>query len=185
MYQNVVVQHLHITQRGLGGHEAQLCQFSGGIVNEHQKRAALAASLKPIMGAAIYLDQLAKPGATLTYWMGTHDATTLGFPVTGGDHELPGTFNGQMHAVQLDQLLASQRRAEVAVMCANQLDDRGTESFIKPVIRSAAAFLADQPGQTFPLITLGQPSRLTCTDVYLLCCLLLADFALFQSIQYL
>jgi len=166
-------------------HEAQLCQFPGGIVNEHQQRAALAAHLKPFMGVAIYLDQLAKPSPTFTYWMGTHSTTTLGFPVTGGDHELPCAFDGQMHAVQLIQLLASQRRAEVAVMCPNQLNGRGTESFIEPAIRSVAAFLADQPDQTFPLITLGQPSHLTGTDVHLLRCLLLADFTLFQSIQYL
>ncbi len=137
------------------------------------------------MGAAIYLDQLAKPGTTFTYRMGTHATTTSGFPVTAGDHELPGAFDGQLYAVQLNQLLASQRWAKVAVMCANQRNGRSTERFIEPSIRSVAAFLADQPGQTFLLITPGQPSHLTGTDIHLLRRLLLADFALFQSIQYL
>jgi len=47
-----------VALRALAGHEAKLHQLARRIVDKHQKRAGLAASLKPAMFAAVDLDQL-------------------------------------------------------------------------------------------------------------------------------
>lgn len=60
VHQDMIVERMHIAQRSFGRHKTQLRQPPGGIVNEYQQRAIVAAPLKPIVGAAVYLDQPAK-----------------------------------------------------------------------------------------------------------------------------
>ena len=145
MCQNVVVQHPHVAQRGLGGHEAQLRQLAGGIIDEHQQRAALAAPFKPVVGAAVDLDHLAKPSATLAHGVRAHRAAAPGFPITGPHHQLAGALDGQPDVVQFGELLVGQRRAEVAVMCADQLDGLGTDGSSSRRFEALPRFLLAKP----------------------------------------
>lgn len=151
----------------LGRHEAQLRQFPAGIVYEYQQRAVWAAPFKPVVRAAIYLNKFAKPGATFAHGVRAHRATTPGFPIAGLHHHLAGALDGQPDAVQLGEFLVGQRRAEVTVMCADQLDVHGTEGFIQPPIRGSTALLADQPGYPFLLVAIGQSAHLARGDAHL------------------
>ncbi|RFC39039.1 MAG: hypothetical protein DID89_2727548097 [Candidatus Nitrotoga sp. CP45] len=98
-------------------------------------------------------------------------------------HHLADTLDGQPDAVQLGELLAGQRWAEVTVMYADQFDGCGTDGFIQPPIRGYAALFADQPGYPFRLVAIGQSVNITGGDANLLRRLLLADFAFVQLVQ--
>jgi hypothetical protein len=59
MLSQVPVQRFKVRVRALAGHEAQLHQLAGGVVDEDQQRARLASLLEPAVIAAVDLDQLA------------------------------------------------------------------------------------------------------------------------------
>ncbi len=90
----------------------------GGIINEHPQRAIFPAPFKPVVGTAVYLDQLAKSGAALKHWMRAHCTASSGAPVIRHNHQLVDTPDGLLHAVQPGEFLVSQRRPEVPVMYA-------------------------------------------------------------------
>ena len=66
MGQNMRPQRLKINTRGLGRCKAQIRQAARRIVDEDDQAATRATPLKPVMRAAVDLDQLAKPCAPLS-----------------------------------------------------------------------------------------------------------------------
>ena len=131
MCEDMIVQHMHITQRGFSRRKAQLRQLSRCIVNEDQQRATVAAPFKPVVRAAIYLDQLAKPRTPLTHRVSAYRAALLGLPIARFDHNLPRTLDGELNAMQLSQLLASQSRPKVTVVRADEVNRRRAGGFIQ------------------------------------------------------
>jgi len=90
-------------------------------------------AFKPVVGAAVNLDQFAKPGAALTHWVRAYRTASSGAPVARPNHQLAGTLDGQLNAVQLGEFsLASVGRSPV--VCADELNGRRACGFIQPPV---------------------------------------------------
>jgi hypothetical protein len=59
MVSEITVQRFEVRVGALAGHESQLHELAGGVVDEHQQGAGIAALLKPAMVTPIDLDQFA------------------------------------------------------------------------------------------------------------------------------
>src|ERR687894_782004 len=56
----IALEGLEIGEGALRGHEAQLHQPAGGIIDEDEQRAGVGAILEPALRAAVDLDELAQ-----------------------------------------------------------------------------------------------------------------------------
>ncbi len=118
---------IHVGPRGreirlcrLGRHEQQLHQPAGRVVDVHQQRTGRCAILEPGVVAAIDLHQLAQARASITWLVHLGWTQLARHPKASVDHDPAHRLLGQIDAMALAQLLASQRRAEVGVAVADQ-----------------------------------------------------------------
>jgi len=200
---DVVVQYAHIAQRGLGRDEAQLGERAagcaktarrasvwrrplyGGIADEYQQGAGRTASFKPVVRAAVDLEQLAETGAAAAHRVDAGLAAVFGLPETRRDHLLAHGFHREPDGVLLAQLLCCQRRAKVGVVCTDQRHRLRENGRLDAVVGDAPALFADEPRQTKSAIAFVQTMHLPHRDADALGRLCLADFARCHLFQYL
>ena len=73
-------------------------------------------------------------------------------PVARHNHQLAGTPDGLLNAVQPGEFLVSQRRPEVPIMRANGLSSRRACGFIQPPVEALPRFLLANPPKPFAYI---------------------------------
>src|SRR5216684_616201 len=110
MRQNMVLQRGEIGSRGLGRGKSQRRQPPRRIVDEHDQRAARPTSLKPVMRAAVDLDQLAKARTPLAELKHLLAPPRLRLPQTQLDLQLPHALARDRDPLQLRQLLGPKSR---------------------------------------------------------------------------
>ena len=112
MGQNVTPQGFKIRLGGLRRREPQRRQPARRIINKHDQCAAGAAPFKPIVRAAIDLDQLAKTRPALSQLEHPLGPPPLGPPQAKRDLELAYRLRRNRDPIQLQQLLVRKGRAK-------------------------------------------------------------------------
>ena len=109
------------------------------VVHVHDQRAPRPAALEPVVRRAVDLHQVAQALAPRSARMRAHLAPRLRPPQTVGDHPAAQRLRRQLVAVHLHQLLACERRTEVRVPLANQVQNRPSDRRVDRVVRPPPA----------------------------------------------
>src|ERR1700716_1614859 len=96
----ITLQSLEICKRALGWDKAKLHQSAGGVIDEHQKRAARRPIFEPAMVRTVDLDQLAEMLTAMTRLL---DASALrpGQPDSGLPHPAAQRLSRHPHIMAL------------------------------------------------------------------------------------
>ncbi len=163
MVVKIPVERLEVGVRALARHEAQLHQLAGGVVDEDQQRAGLAALLEPAMVAAVDLDQLTVALAPKPRLV-EGPALRARQPQTFGHHPSPQRLLADPELMLVQQHLGRQRRPEVRVPGLDQLDRILPDAFVAGSGSTSATRLVDQPAATIDFVPGQQPVRLALAD---------------------
>jgi len=151
---------LEVRERRLGGREAYEHQAAGGVIDVHQRRAHRCPILKPTMFATIDLDQLSETGSTSAWLLNPRPTQLAGQPQARGDLELSDSLLGNHDVVSVTELLGRQRRAEVRVLGAQDLQDLLGDGALQAPIATSVAVPGDQaqPGIGSPVVRSAERS---------------------------
>ena len=165
----IALESLEIGEGALRGHEAQLHEPAGGIVDEDEQRAGLGAVLEPAMLAAVDLDQLAQG---LAAQPGLMEASALlaGEPQARLDHPCAQRLAADLEPVLLEELLGRERRAEVGIGGAHQLDRLVPHLIRQPVVRRPATGLVCDGAGATQAVGLHEPVHLPGAESQHCCC---------------
>lgn len=108
--------------------------------------AARPAALKPIVRAAVDLDQFAKARPTLARAVNPPRPPPPNPSQPEGDLKPANRLPRYRNPVQLAQFLRRQRRPEIRILRRQKLLDPGAPGSVQPPSRNPAALARDQPG---------------------------------------
>ena len=113
---------LEVGKARFGGHEAQLHQPAGGVVDEHQQGARWRSLLEPGVITAIDLDELAQAVAAVARLVDLGGALPAWYPQACRHHQRPHSLLAEDDPMAFLQLLGGQGRTKVGVALANDRD---------------------------------------------------------------
>jgi len=160
----MIPQRLDIGPRRLRWCKAQRRQPSRRIIDEHDQRHSRAAVFQPVMHAAVYLNELAEPIATLASLVHPLLAPPLGMPQREPNLCLPDCLHRDFEPLTLAKLLRRKGRTEVGVSFPQGTLHAGNRLGRQPVVRRLPASSRDQSSVAKPAIGQNQPLHLPHAD---------------------
>ena len=165
----ITVKRFEVGVRALAGHGPQLHELAGGVVDEHQQGAGLAALLKPAMVAPIDLDQLAVTLAPQSRLV-ERPSLCARQPEAVRHHPSSQRLSTHPKVMLLQKHFGRQRWSEVGIPGPDQLDRVPPNAFVPTPVRGPATSLVDQPAPAIRFIPRQQPVRLALAHSQYGCC---------------
>ena len=156
MLLQIALGRVEVGERRLRLHELQVHQPAGGVVDEDEQGALRAAILEPPVLRAVDLDQLTDALPAIARLVDPSAALHPIRPNAGVEHPEPQRLAADDDTVDLAQLLGGQRRAEIGVLRADQLQHLVLEAGRHLTVTRPTALLGDQRCSAVLLVGLGQ-----------------------------
>src|SRR5271166_1536995 len=177
--EHVRLQRLQIGLGHLRRRELQTRQPPGGVVDEHDERAARSPALEPIVRAPVDLNELAEARPAFANLENLLGAQSLGPPEPQPDLDLADRLSRHRDALDLAKLLARQRRSEIGVARPQRRFVRRGLRRIEPVVRGLSP-----PARDHARLAFAKPLHLPNADAQKLLGTCLAQLAPHHSPQH-
>jgi hypothetical protein len=140
-------------------------QLAGRVIDIDEQGAFGPTVLEPPVMRAIDLHQFAKAITSAAWLVNPFLAFSASNPDTSLGHPLSQRLLGNRDSVQLDQLLTRQRRTEIQIAFANQIQRRIAKLLAVAPVARTRSLPGNKTGRSIPVIGLQQPMDLAPTEV--------------------